>query len=85
MSRWRYQIMQHTADDGEKYLAIHEYYTMHDGKESWTQRPVAIEAGTVSEMRMTLLDVLCDLERHGVRDAETGNVVQTGNEISAIW
>jgi hypothetical protein len=27
MSSWHYQIMRHTADSGEDYLAIHEYYT----------------------------------------------------------
>jgi hypothetical protein len=27
MSRWHYQIMRHTADSGEDYLAIHEFYT----------------------------------------------------------
>jgi hypothetical protein len=32
MSRWHYQIMRHTADSGEDYLAVHEFYTMHDGK-----------------------------------------------------
>ena len=72
MSHWRFQIMQHTADDGETYLALHEFYTTHDGKESWTQKAVPLEADTVPEMRMTLLNILRDLERHGVRDAQTG-------------
>lgn len=72
MSSWRFQAMQHTADDGETYLAVHEFYTMHDGKEGWTQRPVPIEAESVTNLRMALLDILRDLERHGVRDAETG-------------
>ena len=79
MSHWRFQIMQHTADDGETYLAIHEYYTMHDGNESWTQKAVPLEAETVGGMRMNLLNVLRDLERHGVRDAKTGVVVQAGS------
>jgi hypothetical protein len=26
MSSWHYQIMRHTADSGEDYLAIHEFY-----------------------------------------------------------
>ena len=72
MSNWRYQIMQHIADDGEPYLAIHEFYTMHDGKEGWTQKAVPIEGDSLPEMRMALLNVLRDLERHGVRDAKTG-------------
>jgi hypothetical protein len=39
MSRWHYQIMRHTADSGEDYLAIHEFYTMHNGKlRAWTQK-----------------------------------------------
>ena len=77
MSRWRYQIMQHTADDGENYLAIHEYYTLHDGQESWTLKPVPIEADTVADLRRALLNILLDLETFGVRDAKTGEVVQT--------
>ena len=81
MSRWRYQIMQHMADDGENYLAVHEYYTLHDGQESWTLKPVPIEASSVAELRMALLDILRDLERHGVRDGKTGEVVQTGASV----
>jgi len=77
MSRWRYQIMQHTADDGENYLAIHEYYTLHDGQESWTLKAVPIEADTVADLRRALLNILLDLETFGVRDAKTGEVVQT--------
>jgi hypothetical protein len=75
MSGWHYQIMCHIADDGETYLAIHEFYTMHDKKEGWTERPVPIEAESVSEMRMALLNILQDIERHGVRDAKTGEVI----------
>ena len=72
MSSWRFQAMQHVDDNGETYLAVHEFYTMHDGKEGWTQRPVPIEAESVTNLRMALLDILRDLERHGIRDAETG-------------
>jgi hypothetical protein len=77
MSSWRYQIMRHTADTGEDYLGVHEFYTMHDGKLGWTAKPVLIEADTLPEMRRALLDILRDLERHGVRDARTGEEVQT--------
>jgi hypothetical protein len=75
MSNWRYQIMRHTADSGDTYLAIHEFYTMHDKSEGWTAKPVPIEADTVPELRSALLAVLTDLERHGVRDAKTGEPV----------
>jgi hypothetical protein len=64
--------MQHKGDGGEYYLAIHEFYTMHDKSEGWTAKPVPIEADSVSDLRMALLNVLRDLERHGVRDAKTG-------------
>ena len=72
MSSWHYQVMRHRGDGGEYYLAIHEFYTMHDKKEGWTAKPVPIEADSVSDLRMALLNVLRDLERHGVKDAETG-------------
>ena len=75
MSSWRYQIMRHTADSGEDFLAVHEFYTMHDGKEGWTAKPILLEAGTLPEMRVALLDILRDLERHGVRDAKTGEPI----------
>jgi hypothetical protein len=75
MSSWHYQIMRHTADSGEDFLAVHEFYTMHDGKEGWTAKPILLEADSLPEMRVALLDILRDLERHGVRDAKTGEPV----------
>ena len=71
MSRWWYQVMQHKDDAGEPYLAIHEAYSMHDGKIAWTAKPVPIEENTVDDMYQTLHHILNDLERHGVRDVET--------------
>ena len=65
--------MQHGDDTGEPYSAIHEFYTMHDGGEGWTQRPVPIETESVSDLRMALINMLRDLERYGVRDAKTGS------------
>ena len=78
MSSWHYQIMRHTADTGENYLGVHEFYTMHDGKLGWTAKSILIEADTLPEMRRALIDILRDLERHGVRDAKTGEIVQAG-------
>ena len=75
MSSWRWQVMRHKADSGETYLAIHEFYVGHDKKEGWTAKPVPIEADSVSDLRMALLNVLRDLERHGVRDAKTGEPI----------
>lgn len=77
MSHWRFQIFQHYDDAGEPYLAIHEYYTMHDGKEAWTLKPVPIETDTAEDMKQTLLNIISDLERFGVRDIVSGEVVQT--------
>ena len=78
MSSWRYQIMRHTADSGEDFLGVHEFYTMHDGKLGWTAKPILIEADSLPEMRQALLAILTDIERHGVRDARTGEIVQAG-------
>jgi hypothetical protein len=77
LSHWRFQIFQHYDDAGEPYLAIHEYYYTHDKQEVWTLKPVPIEADTVSELREALLQILLDLERHGVRDIADGSVVDT--------
>lgn len=78
MSHWHYQIMQHIGDDGEPYLAVHEFYKMHDGKEGWTAKGVPLEADTLADMRRALINVLYDLERHGVRDAKTGVKIDVG-------
>jgi len=75
LSKWRYQIFQHRDDAGEPYLAIHEYYTLHDGKEAWTLRPVPIEAESVRELRDSLRHIIEDLDEFGVRDVETGEKV----------
>jgi hypothetical protein len=76
MSTWRYQIMQHVDDNGHDFLAIHEYYTLHDGKYSWTAKPILIEAESLKDMRMALIDILKDAERHGVLDAKTGQEIE---------
>ena len=76
MSKWRYQAMRHFGDDGEPYLAVHEFYTLHDGKEAWTQRPVPLEAESAAELVETLRRVLSDVERYGVRDAGSGAPVE---------
>jgi hypothetical protein len=78
MSHWHYQIMRHVDDNGDAFLKVHEFFIGHDKKESWTAFSVPVEADSVPEMRMTLLDILRDLERHGVRDVNTGEVVQAG-------
>jgi hypothetical protein len=75
LSKWRYQIFQHRDDAGEPYLAIHEYYTLHDGKEAWTARPVPIEADTVRELRDALKHIIEDLDEFGVKDIETGEQI----------
>jgi hypothetical protein len=49
---------------------------MHDVKLGWTAKPILIEADTLPEMRRALIDILRDLERHGVRDARTGEIVE---------
>jgi len=80
LSYWHYQIMRHTADSGEDYLAVHEFYVGgHDKKQGWTSEPIAIEADTLPQMRIALINILRDLERHGVRDARTGEIVQAAD------
>jgi hypothetical protein len=80
MSHWHFQIMRHRADSGDDYLAVHEFFVGHDKKEGWTAKPVLIEADTLPEMRMALINILRDLERHGVRDARTGEQVDVDRQ-----
>ena len=75
MSSWRYQVMRHIADDGEPFLAVHEFYVMHDKKEGWTAKPITVEADSLQDLRKALLRMLIDMEDHGIRDAKTGAVI----------
>ena len=75
MSSWRYQVMRHIADDGEPFLAVHEFYVMHDKKEGWTARPITVEADSLQDLRKALLRMLIDLEDYGIRDVKTGRVI----------
>jgi hypothetical protein len=61
MSSWHYQIMRHTADSGDDYLAIHEFYWTDTKQEAWTAKPVPIEADSIGEMRMALLATSCGI------------------------
>jgi hypothetical protein len=70
--------MRHRADSGDDYLAVHEFFVGHDKKQGWTAKPVLVEADTLPEMRMALINILRDLERHGVRDARTGEILTSG-------
>ena len=76
MSGWRYQLFQHYDDEGDPYLCVHEFYTLHDGREGWTACPVPIEADTVKEMQMALHQILNDIDKHGVRDINTGELIK---------
>lgn len=75
MSHWHYQVMQNIDEDGEPFLAVHEFYVMHDNKEGWTSQPVEIAADSLGDLRKALLRMLIDMEDHGIRDAKTGAVI----------
>ena len=80
MSRWWFQVMRHKDDAGQPYLAIHEAYSLHDGQVGWTAKPVPIEEDTVDDLCRTLHDILNDIERHGVRDVETWELINERQE-----
>ena len=51
---------------------------MHNKSEGWTHKPVPIEADSLDEMREALTAILQDIDRYGVRDAKTGEVLDKG-------
>ena len=73
-SYWNYQLMYHKSenpvaleDDG--YYAIHEYYTL-EGGDTWTVQPVEVTGEDIEDVKKSLLLMLHDIDKHGVKDYE---------------
>lgn len=69
---WHYQLMRHKVQhpcegDGEHYYAMHEYYEMEDGP-AWTENPVQVTGANMEDLKKSLLLMLQDIEKHGVKD-----------------
>jgi hypothetical protein len=61
--------MKHKHDfscDGD-YYAVHEYYEMDDG-DSWTESPVMVDGCSIEDVKKSLLLMLQDINKHGVKD-----------------
>lgn len=73
-SYWNYQLMYHKYDKpvlGEEgYYAIHEYYNMDDGALWWTETPVEVTGEDIEDVKKSLLLMLHDIDKHGVKDYE---------------
>ena len=73
MSYWHYQLMYHKYDKpvlGEEgAYAIHEYYNMDDGG-GWTENPVEVTGDSIEDVKKSLLLMLHDIDKHGVKDYE---------------
>jgi hypothetical protein len=57
------------AFEGDGYYAIHEYYTMKDG-DGWTEEPVEVTGEDIEDVKKSLLLMLNDIDKHGVKDYE---------------
>ena len=72
MSHWNYQLMYHKYDKpilGEVgYYAVHEYYELEDGP-AWTEEPVEVTGCSVEDVKKSLLLMLHDIDKHGVKGA----------------
>ena len=66
---WHYQLMRHKDDNGNTYLAIHEYFPLEDGH-IWTENPVTVDGESKSDIIWMLNTMLEDIEKHGVKDYE---------------
>ena len=74
MSYWHYQLMYHKNEnpatfEGDGYYAIHEYYPMKDG-DGWTEDPVEVTGEDIEDVKKSLLLMLHDIDKHGVKDYE---------------
>ena len=67
MSSWHYQLMKHKTEYGCDYYAVHEYYDLETGP-AWTQNPITVDGENVDDVRRMLIDILKDLDKHGVKD-----------------
>lgn len=80
---WHYQLMYHKYDKpvlGEEgYYAIHEYFVMEDGT-GWTQNPCEVTGDSVDDVKKSLLLMLNDIDRHGVKDFMTEDEKDKTNE-----
>lgn len=54
---------------GEGYYAVHEYYELEDGP-AWTEKPVSVDGSSVEDVKKSLLLMLKDIDKHGVKDYE---------------
>jgi hypothetical protein len=73
-SYWHYQLMYHkrenpAAFEGDGYYAIHEYYHMKEG-DTWTVQPVEVTGEDIEDVKKSLLLMLHDIDKHGVKDYE---------------
>ena len=72
MSYWRYQLMYHKNGEPiglleeEGYYAIHELYELNGT--SWTKDPVEVTGESVEDVKESLLLMLNDIDKHGVKD-----------------
>ena len=71
-SHWHYQIMYHKYENPtdfteEGYYAVHEMYPSLD---LWTEKPVDVTGSSVEDVKKSLLLMLKDIEKYGVKDYE---------------
>lgn len=67
MSHWHYQVMRHKDKFGEDYYAVHEYYENY-GSGAWTENPVDVTGISIEDLKKSLLCMLHDIDKHGVKD-----------------
>jgi hypothetical protein len=60
--------MKHKNEfSGDDYYAIHEYYEMGGG-DSWTENPVMVDGCSIEDVKKSLMLMLQDIDKHGVKD-----------------
>lgn len=73
MGHWHYQLMYHKYEkplyDEDGYYAVHEYYEMDDDP-AWTENPVEVTGNSIEDVKKSLLLMLQDIDKHGVKDYE---------------
>lgn len=72
MKHQHYQLMYHKHEnpsdfENEGYYAIHEYLEMGEGC-GWTRDPVEVTGEDIEDVKKSLLLMLHDIDKHGVKD-----------------
>jgi hypothetical protein len=89
---WHYQVMRHEYDYSDVqanalgikyYYAVHEFYPADNENErkkgSWTETACNPQGDTINGLKDDLEYMLNCIEQYGIRDANTGELIENNS------